>query len=931
MRKTKNYFLACFLSMGAFVGAQAQSLTEIYTGSSLPSGDWTELKLGADESAAAGTVSANVVGEALKLIASNGGDTDKFTQLGWYTTGLGLNSALGYTIEIKAKITDAEKNNAFNIQGYDPSGFGFRVGLYNGKVTEATDPLAATKTVGTVGNTDGEFHIYRIAVAPSGVATVYFDNNIVPIGTFNVAPFKFDNIIENGGFEDGETTLNQFGEASIVDPGDISHLDMPDLKTNAVLYRIDKRHAGNEDFVYTGNFAVMLDNDGMYQLIGKTSGTEQLRTRELAVKEGTNYVTSVTRKRIARVTSVGGAGYRDLGAFWDNAEGTLDGTKFVTGEGENDWHDGRGHAFTWGGMNEDFWQTHPHSRKVPAGVESMRFEFPSWKGSTDYVETMMDDFYIWEDLGLQVGSKTTAASLDIDVDLNDPLPVSYTNLIYNGGFEDHNMNNDGTPYEWALSEGNPSNDPTKDDNPMWEGNVRLQVNFKDDEDMGWEENRPWARSGNASIRATTHGHGTNFKFTKELEANKTYCFNFWRRLPKWPDGYKLNVNVGSNNVWSEDCHGDWDHFNHWRNANITFTTTDTDKTLTLFSSDGGTWFNVYLDDLVLYEVTPGLVMETADPDAGKINLFANGDFEDVNLNNNGDAYEWALASTGFTRPDGDEMGANNYPVKFNDFWGAHVRLQDEAKPDDIESGWAHSGNHSLRISRLNHRDVAQMFEGITDDSDPEAWRQDIHMNYELEPNATYTFVFWIKAAAYGDWGDVFVDNGNTPLWREAMSRRYSHGWFKQRITFTTTAADHTLKMYTRFGDWFNFYLDDIALYKEAYEPIDAPDYLFFGKSTGTQNANVEIAYVSIDNTGAYAPDNVGIDAAPAVKNLNISRAGDALLFSSVNPTSVVVYNASGMIVSQFEMQKSNTISLPKGVYIVKATSNGVTETIKAVN
>ena len=951
MRKTKFYFLACSLSMGTLVGAQAQNLTEIYTGNSLPTGSWTELKLSAGESDAAGTVSASIVDEALQLIANNGGDTDKLSQLGWYRTDLGLNPASGYTIEIKAKINNAEKNGAFNIQGYDPMGYGFRVGLYNGKIAESTNPFAATNTVASVTNDDGQFHIYRIAVEPNGVATVYFDNNIVPIGTFNVAPFKFDNIIENGGFEDGEEAegaLAEAGEASYnKEPGDnaigVSNPDMPDFKSSGFLYRIDNRIEGNEGYVHSGNWAMMMDNNGMAQAVGTTSGTEQAKTRELAVKKGTRYNISITRKRAPRYTTgltplnpTGQAnrwGWRDLFAFWDNAGGTLEGLSYPKGDGGT--HDGRDNSFTDGGMNDDWWQTHPHSRVAPDDVESMRFEFPSWHrgddGGSYCSENVVDDFYVWEDLGLVKGQDITTASLDVNSSL---LPVNYVNLIQNGGFEDFNMNNDGTPYEWALSEGNASNDPTKNDNPVWEGNVRLQVNFKDDEDMGWAENKPWAHSGTASIRATTHGQGTNFKFTKELDANKTYCFNFWIRLPKWPDGFKLNVNVGSNNVWNEGYFGDWDHFNHWKNVNITFTTTETDKTLTLFSSEGGDWFNAYFDDMVLYEVTPDPVMET-DPDAGKTNLFANGDFEDETIDNNGDLYTWALASTGFTRPDGEGTGANNYPVAYSDFWGASVRLQDEAKPEDIESDWAHSGNNSLRISYLDHRDVAQMFDEITDGSDPVSWRQNIHMNYELEPNTTYTFVFWIKAAAYEDWGDVFVDNGTINLWREAMSRRYSHGWFKQRITFTTTAIDHTLKMYTKFGGWFNFYLDDIALYKEeTYEPITGTDYLFFGKSTGTQNADVEIEYISVDNTGAYAPrENPGnsINATPAIKNLKISRAGDALLFNSVNPTSVIVYNASGMIVSQFDMQKSNTISLPKGVYIVKATSNGVTETIKAVN
>ena len=949
MKKVTTFLSVCALSTLPLVGF-AQTT---YEGNVLPAdAGWTELKLSTDESAIAGAVSQSIVGNALKLEAS--GDADKFKQLGWYKKGLGFNFRDGGVIEIKAKVINAEKNGAFNIQGFDQFGAGFRIGIYNDKITESTNPFAKTNVLGAIANNDGAFHVYRIEIAAgSGQAKVYRDGTL--IGNFAVSSFKFDNIIENGGFEDGEEA-DAKGEASynqgLSDHGiGVSHPDMPDFKSNAIMYRIDNRVAGNEDYVHTGNWSVMLDNNSMPQLIGKTSDIEQAGTRELPVKQDTDYETSITRKRIGRETtgvpSGSGAnywGWRDLGIFWDNTGGTLNGIDY-TGQTENP--DGRTFSFTWGGMNEDYWQVHTHKNTPPAGVSSMRFEFPSWtRDGCNFSENVIDDVYVWEVLDVNKGidAEFTRPSLDVDV---RPLPSSYTNLIVNGSFEDHSINNDGSEYEWALSEDDSnSNQPffqnlypdSRDDhqgnpqiykeNSVWTGKVRLQINHKGDDELGWREYTPWAHSGTSSIRITSQqDEDAAFEFKKELEAGKTYCFNLWVRLPKWGEHLQLHIHNGDEELLNQRIGGGDDMGNHWRNVEVRFTTTEENKTLRMFNTteDFGSWFNTYFDDLVLYDVNAASTAPSAtDPDEGRSgNLFVNGDFEDTTIDNNGNSYAWALAS------NYSGVGPDNYPVAYSDFWGAYVRLQDQAKNGDIESGWARSGNNSLRVSWIDHNED----EALAGGGSRGARRQNIHMNYELLPNKTYTFVFWVKAARYGDWGDLHVSNGDALLWREGMGRRYSGDWFKQRITFTTTLTDHTLKMYTTFGGWMNFYIDDIALYEEPYDPslvAGRDDFLFFGKSTGTQNAEVEIESVKW-GTLANMPLSIDNNAVATVKNLNVSRSGDELVFNATNAASVVVYNASGMIVSQFELQKETSISLPKGVYIVKATSNGVTETIKAVN
>ena len=169
------------------------------------------------------------------------------------------------------------------------------------------------------------------------------------------------------------------------------------------------------------------------------------------------------------------------------------------------------------------------------------------------------------------------------------------------------------------------------------------------------------------------------------------------------------------------------------------------------------------------------------------------------------------------------------------------------------------------------------------------------------------------------------------MWSETLGRRHST-WLKQRITFTTTEANHTLKMYTTWSGWFNFYIDDIALYEEdTLVPLDGDSFLFFGNSTGSQSANVEIEYVSVDNTGAYAPEDVFIQAIDNAKNMSVFSSNGNLNFNVLNPASVNVYDVAGTLVYKMNVDSQKSISLPKGIYIVKSVSQGAVETVKVIN
>lgn len=795
--KIKTLLLTCALPLFTWQSF-AQAPVIVYSGASVPTEQgWNESKLDATVNDLAAPTTATVESGVLKLTSTNA--ANQYSERKWVKSDLNFDLNTGFTLEIKAKVTAADKTGAFNIQGYDKNGKGFRIGILNNAVTEQTNPFAATKILASeITNGDG-FHIFRIAFSPLGVAAVYRDE--VLLGTFAISTFQFDNIIENGGFEDEEY-------ADFTSNGILSRVTDPKLKRY-------------------GNYALEMNSNG---LITDYINNEGAHTREIAVKPNTEYDISITRRRTANEPWA----WRDMGAFYDFNKGSI-GLKGINEDGRDE---ARRPMFA--SVNDRVWQAHNQSITTPADAKTIRFEFPSWErdGSKRNVTSSFDNFTLREKPTFTIGTTVNPTSGFPEVGFH----AGYVNLIQNGGFEDHAINNDGSEYAWALSsevEVN-SNEPVAN-NPLWNGNVRIQRNDKPDDQLGGQ----WAHNGTSSLRFSTLGNGnSNFDFTKELEAGKTYRFNFWHRNPHWNDYGWIRVKVGDEIIWGHQLGG---RNNVWANCDLVFTATETNKTLHLYSTSDthGGWMNIFFDDFVLYEMTETTLVDTQIQ--GKTNLIINGDFEDVNSGNDGLPYTWALAS---------ERSANedNYPVKFSEMWGSYVRLQDKQKTTDTGLKWAHSGNKSLRFSYLDDYGQAQAFEGLSNDVLPDAFRANMDFKKELEPNKTYTFVFWLKTANYGDKGRIAVANGDVPLWEEELSTKYIN-WTRQSITFSTTANNHTLRLYTKFGGWFNFYLDDLFLFEEdVYVPAPESNgsaYLAFGKSTGASSTDVEVEYIKMDNTGSF--------------------------------------------------------------------------------
>ncbi|MDR0415042.1 MAG: hypothetical protein LBH84_06470, partial [Prevotellaceae bacterium] len=329
MKTTKTILLAAALSIG--VAAQAQTPETIYTGTSLPTQQsWLEWKLDQAVNTVAAPVTLDVSNGALKYTSVN--EENQFSQLGWYRLDQNLNLWTGYTIELKAKLIVAQKGS-FNIQGYDNSGRGFRVSISDTLLTNQSDPLKATQTVAELTN-DNDFHVYRLAVTPSSGVIVYRDG--VQIGAFTLSTFQFDNIIENGGFEDEE---------------------YPDFLSNGKLER-------TSDNPFAGASALLMDSDGKNN---STIPKESATTRAFPLKPNTEYEFSMSRRRAILDNEWA---WRDLGAYWNSQEGTLGD---VTLKDPNErWWNNCFETLEWATGKETF------NSDGSADKLTLRFEFPSW-------------------------------------------------------------------------------------------------------------------------------------------------------------------------------------------------------------------------------------------------------------------------------------------------------------------------------------------------------------------------------------------------------------------------------------------------------------------------------------------------------------------------------------------------------------------------
>lgn len=287
---------------------------------------------------------------------------------------------------------------------------------------------------------------------------------------------------------------------------------------------------------------------------------------------------------------------------------------------------------------------------------------------------------------------------------------------------------------------------------------------------------------------------------------------------------------------------------------------------------------------------------------GAVNLFPNGDFEDPNFDYfpagdprndtvivNPDNYKqfqvyypaWTEETKNNSKYDWDEA-----PF-WHPFWGARVRVQ-AGRQGNGESGghWARSGKYSLRYFNC----FSNVVQYGTDFSAARSQGRNTPLNaqVELEVGKTYTFSFWYHFAQWGgDHLKLHVNNGTQELWYKNVTNSDFPDWKNVIVTFTTTATNHTLRFFTEntnqksgydtWGDPGLLFFDDFFLFEGQPNPEFDGSYVFFGKPMNKKGAEVDVESITIDNTGAYAPDGTTYSSPYQKKSASIMTPwGEAL-------------------------------------------------------
>lgn len=329
--KTSNVYLlaASMLLCGSAAWAddapelpKKPSLPEqVYKAESAPAGDWKELKMSKEVNDLAAEVTSEAKGGVLSIKSTN--SENQFSQLGWYLLGPGFDKTKGFTIEVKAKVKEGDAYGAFNIQGFNNDGKGFRVGIHKDKIIEFTNPLLATNTVVKDLSNDDKFYTFRMAVTPEGKVHLYRD--LAYGGSFELVQFVEDNIIRNGGFED---------QMVADDAAEISY-DWVDMTPDAgdgdkvfkrgVLNRVKKDDKGTEvgnDNTFdipeatTGTWMMYANNFDGVGVAGSPNGDLYAHPRytPIPVKAGVNYTVSVDANFVGD-----NHGWRQMRLWWNEA------------------------------------------------------------------------------------------------------------------------------------------------------------------------------------------------------------------------------------------------------------------------------------------------------------------------------------------------------------------------------------------------------------------------------------------------------------------------------------------------------------------------------------------------------------------------------------------------------------------------------------
>ncbi|KAA6303012.1 MAG: Beta-galactosidase [Candidatus Ordinivivax streblomastigis] len=571
------------LCFALFAGqSNAQSPVQVYTGTSLPTQQgWQELRFDSSipwEQAAKDLLASpsEVTAVAASVLnlkvdeATDGSGFPLYSQLGWYKARTGFSAAIGYTVEFKAKVVNSP-DGAFTVSGVG-AGKGFRLEFSDNKLTEHANVLDTVRVLSTAIATD-DFHIYRVAVAPDDKVRVWRDN--ILLGELPLQPFKLDNILNDGGFENGDTPENHGW--SWMDAG----------KTGEITVSSDPAHA------HSGKSGLLV-NKGYF------------KNEFIPVKPGAIYDVTAWSKTIEYPEG----GWRDLVGWHDPA---ADRSVYFVGDANNkNWK-----SFERKGME--------------GGAHFQRFIMETPTSDANLNVTAFDEIHYSERI---TPSRIPANAVNLfpNGDFENPCAPYFPNgdprndtcmvnpdnyrysadAYYNGQADEDGWFNN-TIY-------NAEHNAAPFWHPFWGARVRVQYNRQTGND---EAGNHWAR-GKYSLRffncfGSNTPYGTDFVAGQnedrgsnsniktvpiELGATKTYTFLFSYHFAKWGgDHLILVVKNGATELFRKTINNDG--FQDWKNEVITFQTDATNHALQILTErDGSTPGVLYLDDLFLFEGQP---------------------------------------------------------------------------------------------------------------------------------------------------------------------------------------------------------------------------------------------------------------------------------------------------------------------------------------
>jgi hypothetical protein len=983
MKTAKFYILTSFLLLGTLMGTNAQTLTEIYSGAKLPTEEgWTEWKLDNSIRPEAGEVLGELKEGAIRVWAPEG----EYTQLGWYKVNPALNPETGYTVEIKAKVTDASEYGAFVIQGYTPDGKGFRLGIYKTYLAASTNPVAPKIVLAEGLDNSDAFHTYRLAVTKTEVK-VYRDGTLT--GTFPVITYYGDNLVTNGGFED----FNDKTENDLTDEADRAKFIGNGWSVSGGLW---ERSSGDEERQDA--------HDGSYGAYVSSKDAVGLHPtyRPIPLKPDAIYDWSAWFKNYERVQFGDplANGWRDFNGWINSIDNG--GSRLIYEHHET--------------INE--WRIHSGNFKSDDNRERLIFDIPCVGDPDSYNISAYDEISLRE--------RVPEAKFEA------VLPDNIVNLIPNGDFEDEEANQQ---YATCFE------DPCPEWSEMWGARVRLQT---DVQPVNNEAGPYWARSGQNSLRYFNcfgndveyggdyfmqddgRGKNCNLNFQFELEAGRTYTFSFWYHFAQWGgDRFKLLVKNGEEELWSKQI--DNSDFPNWINKVFTFTATNFNHTLKLQTERyGSTPGLIYFDDFVLFEGTP---VSVVNPEPINSFLFfgkATGvESTDVEIQ------KVSYSTAGAYAPDGSQLHSAyieiSTPEQFNDIRNnleglyrltADIDLSgyDNFEPigkDGVPFRGELQGDFheisGLTISReagyqalFGYATNAVFANLIIKDAFVQGGTSGGQNNGILFGRGTGITVDQVAIIESTVWGwdhvgalggitegggkishikNVYVEGGSVNSAEHqaggilgiAKNTLLENSYFTGYVAaaevdgrdaggIVSRTEDDNVELrgvislaseiiggrtgqFIPTGNAFKisdcFARDDMNIPSETGGTKATEDQLLPLSEFKKQTLYTDIGWdfdnvwkIDAGSFPVFQKRTTGIKTPniSAEQNLRVFKSASNTLLLRVNtPATVSIYNTTGMLVNRLDVQKTANITLPHGVYIVKSVSNRTTETIKVVN